>query len=159
MQLEAMGLNMIIYSSPVPVGDGIGISEALGTAQGIPREFWQGKAFFSCLPLGKGQGGAETPLENTTENPELQLPVWGPPFPPLQSEQGASRGRGTVTAAVSSCKQPMCPAGITQHGCSNGCCSRFSSALEKSLIFSQTCECVIKDSEHSRINCSSIFNM
>lgn len=75
MQLEATGLNMMIYSSSVPLGDGIGISETVGIALGIHSGIWQGKSFFLCLPLGRSQGGAEILLENNTENPELQLSV------------------------------------------------------------------------------------
>lgn len=58
MQLEAMGLNMMIYSSSIPVGDGIGISKAVGTALGIHSGIWQGKPFLSsvCLLGGVKEG-------------------------------------------------------------------------------------------------------
>lgn len=73
MQLEAMGLNTMIYSSSVPMGDGIGIYEAVGTALGIHSGIWQGKRFFSsvCLLGGVKEGLRhpwKTPLRNLNDS-------------------------------------------------------------------------------------------
>lgn len=66
MQLEAMGLNTMIYSSSIPMGDGIGIYEAVGTALGIHSGIWQGKPFFSSVCL---LGGVKEGLRHPWKTP------------------------------------------------------------------------------------------
>lgn len=108
MQLEAMGLNVMIYSSSIPMGDEIGIYKGVGTGLGVHSGIWQGKPFFVavCL-LGGVKEGLRDSWKTLLRTLNYSCLSEDLPSLPCNLSKELQRKRSCLRISVPSCKQPM----------------------------------------------------